>query len=57
MSKVRLVMSYGFCSNFLTLYSSVKDFENQLRFDKGTECLKVDFFETQCSLCLKLDAC
>ena len=43
-------MSNGFCSKFHTLFGSAKNFENWLRFDKVTECLKVaTFFETQCS--------
>ena len=43
-------MSYGFCSKFHTLFSSGKNFENRIRFDKVAESLKVGtFFETQCS--------
>ena len=44
MPKVRWVLSYGFCSKFHTISSSAKSFENWLRFDKVTECLKVGTF-------------
>ena len=48
-SKERWVMSYRCCSKFHTLSSSANFFENRLRFDKGTESLKVGtFFDTQC---------
>ena len=44
-------MLYWFYSEFYTLSSSAKIFENRLRFDKVTESLKVGrFFETQCTL-------
>jgi len=52
MSKVSWVMSFGFCSKFFTLSSSVKILKNRLRFDKVTDSLNFkggDFFETQCS--------
>ena len=49
MPRVRLVLSYGFCSKFHTLSSSAKNFENRLKFDKVGDSLKVGrFFETQC---------
>ena len=36
-------------------FQQCKNFENQLRFDKVTESLKVGtFFETQCSLDLEM---
>ena len=44
MPKVRWVMSYGFCSKLHTLFSSAKNFENLLRFDKVTDSLKVRTF-------------
>ena len=37
-------MPYWFCSEFYTLSSSAKIFENRLRFDKVTESLKVGPF-------------
>ena len=37
-------MLYWFCSEFYTLSSSAKNFENRLRFDKVTESLKVGRF-------------
>ena len=43
MSKVRWIVSYGFCSKFHTLSSSVK-FENRIGFDKVTYNLKVGAF-------------
>jgi len=44
MTKVRRVLSNGFCSKFHTLSSSAKIFENRLRFDKVIESLKVRTF-------------
>ena len=44
MLKVGWVMLYALCSKFHTLSSSVKIFENRLRFDKVTESLKVGTF-------------
>ena len=39
----------GFVTNFIR-FQQCKNFENKLRFDKVTECLKVGtFFETQYS--------
>jgi len=43
MPKVRLVLSYGFCSKFHTLLA-VQNFENRLRLDKVAESLKVGTF-------------
>jgi len=37
-------MSYGFCSKFHMLSSTAKILENQLKFDKVTESLKVGTF-------------
>jgi len=48
MSKVRWVISYGFCSQFHT-FQQRKNFENRLTFDKVTEFKGGNFFETQCS--------
>ena len=45
-------MSYGFRRKFLTLSSSAKFLENQLKFDKVTESLKVGAF-----LIHSVDAC
>ena len=44
MPKVRWAMSYAFCSKFHTLSSTPNKFENQLRFDKVMENLKVGTF-------------
>ena len=40
----------GFVENFIR-FPAVQNFENQLRFDKVTDSLKVGtFFEIQCSM-------
>ena len=46
MSKVRWVKSYEFCGKKQISYAfqQSKKFENQLRFDKVTDSLKVDTF-------------